>query len=163
MGSYRRAIGFCANSECKAYTKSLFLLNHGDVFTCGVCHKPGTLEREIARTTGQGEYKEVVIDYLYNPIEKKYRSTLILRIEAMEGIEGKIYTLSSPLIQTNKRANKVAETILANLLQTEGDVADGPPITSTETTLSFDDSREVFSKKLKRFSKSKLEVMRRRQ
>lgn len=144
----KRAVGYCKNTGCEDYAKGVFLLNHGDTFYCPRCRQQGEVESERGHYVGTSDiFKEVRVEYNYDPIEKRYREIAIVRDESLWG-RCNVYTLQSPLIKTEKRGLKVAESILANLNRYRGLLdGDGIPRT-TEVILSFDDDPEDFSRKL---------------
>ena len=151
----KRGVGYCMSNECEDYAKGVFLLNHGDVFFCPRCRKKGTVEKEQGFYTGTSDiFKEVHVEYCFDPIIKVYRETAILRDEALWG-RCNAYTLQSPLIKTQNRAFKVAEAILGNLNRYRGmlNLNDGDVPSTSEVILSFDDEFDEFSRKLHQFMK----------
>jgi len=131
----KRGVGYCENTDCEDYAKGVFLLNHGDTFYCPRCRQLGKVEKERGFYTGNSDiFKEVRVEYNFDPINGVYREIAIVRDESLWG-RNNVYTLQSPLIKTEKRALKVAEAIL------------------TEIILSFDDPFDEFSRKLKQLSK----------
>ncbi len=142
----KRAVGYCENNECEDFAKGVFLLNHGQIFYCPRCRGLGRIVCEDGSYEGTSNiFKEVRVEYNYSPIDDRFREMAIVRDESLWG-RNNVYTLRSPLIKTEKRALKVAEAILANLnrfgIREDGIVATG------ETILSFDDTREDFTRKL---------------
>jgi hypothetical protein len=155
--SMKRGVGYCTNvgssgrEGCEDYAKGSFLLNHGDTFYCPRCREAGEVvtERGVSQPRSGAPFKEVRVEFNYDPINSRYREIGIVRDEAIWGTGSK-YTLLSPLIKTEKRALKVAEAILANL-QRYSDLCDTDDIPrTTETIVSFDDDIDVFAAKLKR-------------
>lgn len=148
----KRAVGYCENTDCEDYAKGVFLLNHGNTFYCPRCRQLGCTEPERGFHAGTSEiFKEVRVEYNYDPINKTYREIAIVRDESLWG-RCNTYTLQSPLIKTERRALKVAESVLSNLNRYRGLLdGDGIPRT-TETLLSLDDSREDFSRKLQQLA-----------
>ncbi len=144
----KRAIGYCTKTNCEDYAKGVFLLNHGDTFYCPRCRQLGKVEKERGFYTGNSDiFKEVRVEYNFDPINSVYREIAIVRDESLWG-RNNVYTLQSPLIKTEKRALKVAEAILANLNRYRG-LTGGDEIPSTrEVLLSLDDSSEMFYQKL---------------
>jgi len=144
----KRGVGYCENTDCEDYAKGVFLLNHGDTFYCPRCRQLGFAEKERGFYTGTSDiFKEVRVEFNYDPINKVYREIGIVRDESLWG-RCNVYTLQSPLIKTEKRALKVSEAILANLNRYRG-LLNGDDIPrTTEVLLSFDDSNEDFSRKL---------------
>ena len=97
-------------------------------------------------------FKEVRVEYNFDPINGVYREIAIVRDESLWG-RNNVYTLQSPLIKTEKRALKVAEAILANLNRYRG-LLNGDDIPrTTEIILSFDDEFDEFSRKLQQLSR----------
>ncbi len=149
----KRGVGYCENTDCEDYAKGVFLLNHGDTFYCPRCRQLGKVEKERGFYTGNSDiFKEVRVEYNFDPINGIYREIAIVRDESLWG-RNNVYTLQSPLIKTEKRALKVAEAILANLNRYRG-LLNGDDIPrTTEIILSFDESFEEFQKKLHQLSK----------
>ena len=152
MASMKRGVGYCENTDCEDYAKGVFLLNHGDTFYCPRCRQLGKVEKERGFYTGNSDiFKEVRVEYNFDPINGVYREIAIVRDESLWG-RNNVYTLQSPLIKTEKRALKVAEAILANLNRYRG-LLNGDEIPrTTEIILSFDDPFEEFSRKLQQLS-----------
>ena len=100
-------------------------------------------------TSNHEVFREVRVEYDYDPIQKKYKCIAILADEGMD--EGDVYTLFSPLIKTDKRALKVAEGLLATLsysLPEEGAVP-----THTEQTLDLNSPLAEFVQQLGQHAK----------
>jgi hypothetical protein len=142
-----RAVGYCNNINCEDYVKGLFLLNHGSTFFCPRCRDEGFIEPERGFYEGNSDrWKEVRVEFNFNPLNHTYREIAIVRDESLQG-QCNVYTMQSPLIKTEKRALKVAESVLANLnvhnnILNSDDVPRG-----LETVLSLDVTREEFLKK----------------
>jgi hypothetical protein len=148
VSQMKRAVGYCENTDCEDYAKGVFLLNHGENFYCPRCRNRGTVEAERGFQVGTTDiFKEVRVEFNYDPINGKYREIGIVRDESLWG-RCNVYTLQSPLIKTEKRALKVAEAILANLNRYRGMLKEGEVPKTHEVLLSFDDSLEDFSRKL---------------
>ena len=144
----KRGVGFCMQTECDDYAKGVFLLNHGDTFYCPRCRVEGRVEQEKGFYTGNSDtFKEVRIEFNFDPINAQYREIGIVRDESLWGTCN-IYTMQSPLVKTEQRALKIAEAILANLNRYRGLLEDGEIPRTIEHMLSFDDSAEEFSRKL---------------
>jgi ribosomal protein S27AE len=153
MARMKRGVGYCQNTECEDYAKGVFLLNHGDTFYCPRCRQLGKVEKERGFYTGNSDiFKEVRVEYNYDPIHGIYREIAIVRDESLWG-RNNVYTLQSPLIKTEKRALKVAEAILANLNRYRGLLSGDDIPRTTEIILSFDESRDEFTRKLRQLSK----------
>lgn len=149
----KRGVGYCENTDCEDFSKGVFLLNHGNTFYCSRCRDHGFIEEERGSYTGSADYfKEVRVQFNYDPLNKRYRETAIVRDESLWG-RCNIYTLQSPLIKTERRGLKVAEAILANLNQYGGLPGSDEIPKIQEVLLSFDDDLDVFSSKLKRLAK----------
>lgn len=152
----KRGIGYCSHTECEDYAKGVFLLNHGPDFFCPRCSRKGWTESErMSYTQVSDIFKEVRLEYNFDPLTGKYRELAIVRDEALVGTHN-VYTLFSPLIKTEKRALKTAEAILANLSRVEGmeDLRLGRMPRTTEYLLQIDTSREDFDKQLHRLAKT---------
>jgi len=140
---------------CEDYAKGVFLLNHGDSFYCPRCRNLGMVVKEVgnAEVNGTAPFKEVRVEFNYDPCTRQFREIAIVRDEAIWGTGSK-YTLMSPLIKTEKRALKVAEAVLANL-QRYAELVGGDEIPrSTEVVLTFDDDLNVFAEKMKKLGDS---------
>ena len=157
MARMRRAVGYCTNiggaadknPGCEDYAKGVFLLNCGDEFYCPRCRQLGFIvhERGIVRDNNGDPFKEVKVEFNYDPVGTRFREIAVVRDEAIEG-RGSQYTLMSPLIKTEQRALKVAEAILANL-QRAGNLGDDIPST-TETIISFDVEVDEFARQMEK-------------
>jgi ribosomal protein S27AE len=153
MARMKRGVGYCENTECEDYAKGVFLLNHGDTFYCPRCRQLGKVEKERGFYTGNSDiFKEVRVEYNFDPIHGIYREIAIVRDESLWG-RNNVYTLQSPLIKTEKRALKVAEAILANLNRYRGLVSGDDIPRTTEIILSFDEPFDEFSRRLTQLSK----------
>lgn len=150
--SVKRAVGYCEKVDCEDYAKGVFLLNHGDTFYCPRCRDKGEVvpERGIHNAKDGVSFKEVRVEFNYDPINRCFKEIGIVRDESIWG-SGNTYTLFSPLIKTEKRALKVAEAILANLQRYADILDDGIPRTS-ETIISFDDDIDIFTDKMRRLA-----------
>jgi len=147
--TFSRAVGYCENVDCEDYAKGVFLLNHGNHFYCPRCRYRGKVvpEKGFADKFENAPFKEVRVEFNYDPVNRRFREIGIVKDEAIDGI-GSRYILLSPLIKTEKRALKVAESILANLQRIVNFFGDDIPKT-TEVVISFDDDFDVFVSKLK--------------
>ena len=150
----RRAVGYCEDPECEDHHKGVFLLNHGPVYHCARCQALGLIVPEKGSHTGDSDiFKEVRLEYNYDPSRNTYRDIAIIRDESLWG-RNNVYTLQSPLIKTEKRALKVAEAILANLNHHRGMLLDDAIPRTTEIILSFDESTEDFNRQLSSLAQS---------
>lgn len=154
----KRAVGYCMNrgtndtNGCEDYAKGVFLLNHGPQFYCPRCRDEGMVVKERGFADDiSGVFKEVRVEYNYDPLIGRYREIAIVRDDSIWG-ESSTYTLLSPLIKTEKRALKVAEAILANLQRYSGSFLQGEIPRTSEIIISFDDEKESFQKKLRALS-----------
>jgi hypothetical protein len=149
----KRAVGYCQSSDCEDFAKGVFLLNCGNSFTCPRCRNGGNVKPERGFYVGNGEqWKEVRVEFNYNPITDSFREIGVVRDESIQGVQT-VYTLESPLIKTETRALKVAEAILANLNRYHGMVNGDGMVETREKVLSWDDDLETFSKKLQGVAK----------
>ncbi len=159
----KRGVGYCMNiggheePGCEDYAKGVFLLNHGDKFYCPQCRHLGTVVKETGHVDrGEREdapFKEVRVEFNYDPTREKFLEIAIVRDEAIWGTGSK-YTLLSPLIKTEKRALKVAESVLANLQRYAELSGEDEIPRSTEAIISMDEDLSVFSRKMRALGKS---------
>jgi len=153
MAGMKRGVGYCKNTQCEDFAKGVFLLNHGDSFYCPRCRHQGEVEQERGFYTGDSDiFKEVRVEYNFDPSNAVYREIAIVRDESLWGRHNS-YTLQSPLIKTEKRALKVAEAILANLNRYRGLLNDDEIPRTTEIIISFDDPFDTFQEKLDQLGK----------
>lgn len=148
-----RAVGYCQYDQCEDFAKGVFLINYGDTFHCGRCKQRGRAQAEQGFYTGNSDvFKEVRVEFNYDPLRTAFREIAIVRDESLWG-RCNVYTLQSPLIKTEKRALKVAEAILSNLNRYRGTLRQDEIPRTHEVLLSFDDNREEFSRKLSLLAK----------
>lgn len=149
----RRAVGYCKNEECESFNKGSFLLSQPETFYCTRCRKAGLAEPEEGSYVGDSDtFKEVRVEYNFDPAANKYQGMAIVRDESLWG-RNNVYTLKSPLIQTDSRALKVAEAILANL-NLYGLSGGGFPHGTREIILHLDNPREDFQAQCARLSQT---------
>jgi hypothetical protein len=149
-GKLRKAVGYCTDTDCEDVFKGIFLLNHGDYYYCARCRKLGMMEEENSKVSGFGyKFTECRVEFSFDPLERCYRSVAIVKEEGKEAIQGRTYTLYSPLIKTEKRALKIAEGLLGRL-QERREVKDGDIITTTERILLWDEPMDVYKQKLEK-------------
>ncbi len=157
----KRGVGFCTHvgssesNGCEDYAKGVFLLNHGNIFYCPRCRNQGMLvsEHGHAEKNGDAPFKEVRVEFNYNPVAERFTEIAIVRDESVWGT-GSTYTLLSPLIKTEKRALKVAESLLANLQRYANLLFDDDDIPkTTELIVTFDDELPDFTRKMKLLGK----------
>ncbi len=154
MARIKRGVGYCESTECEDYAKGVFLLNHGTTFYCPRCRQLGKVEKERGFFTGDSDiFKEVRVEYNYDPVHGIYREIAIIRDDSLMGEGHNVYTLHSPLIKTERRALKVAESCLANLNRYRGLMSGDDIPRTTEYVLNIDESREDFSRHLAIFAK----------
>jgi hypothetical protein len=150
-------VGSSEEPGCEDYAKGVFLLNHGDKFYCPRCRHLGTVVKETGHVDrgdrDDAPFKEVRVEFNYDPTTKRFLEIAIVRDEAIWGTGSK-YTLLSPLIKTEKRALKVAESVLANLQRYAELSSEDEIPRSTEVIISLDDDAPVFSRKMKALGKS---------
>lgn len=148
----KRAVGFCKLTKCEEFARGVFLLNHGPDFFCPRCKQTGDVVPESWSSEGEGRgYKEVRVEYLYDPMIDKYREIAIVRDESIWE-PANTYTLRSPLIKTSKRALTVAEALLANL-QLVGKLKPGDSVGTRETIIDMSQDIEGFKEELDKLSK----------
>jgi ribosomal protein S27AE len=149
----RRGVGYCTNIKCDEHAKACFLLNHGDKYTCGVCNKVGLYIEEKGTFEGKSEHwKEVRVEFDYDPLQGIYRSVAIIIDNSLVGSHN-VYTLRSPLIRTDKRASKVAENLLATL-QAFKEIEEDCIPRAMPKDVHFDASLEEVKRELDIISKS---------
>ena len=141
ISKLRRAVGICRNLGCEDYNKDVFLVNHGDFFTCPKCNLEGRYKLEIGSTDNKTslDFYQVRVEFCYDPDLDGFRSVAIVTDETMTKEGGNVYTLKSPLIRTDKRALQVAEALLGNLMLATDEVFDGSGLgRAKEHLLCFD-------------------------
>lgn len=152
--SFNRAIGYCLNTECENYSKGVFLINPRYIFYCQYCTKQGKIVKEQGFTERVGDtlFKEVRVEFNFDPISHRFKDIAVVRDEAVYGTGSK-YTLLTPMIKTENRALRVAEALLSSL-QRKIKMVDGEIPRSSELILSFDEDFDIFSNKVKKLGKS---------
>jgi len=146
MSRSSRAVGYCESVECRDYLKGVFLLEHGDTFWCPQCRSVGFIERETTKVEGDSDvFGQVIVEFNYDPCQKRYCELAIVEDENMS-LESSTMRVKSPLVRTEKRALKIAESVLANLAM-GATVSEGLRI--KEIVLSFDDSLDKLKNDLK--------------
>lgn len=144
-----RGVGYCENSKgCEELGKGVFLLNHGTIFCCPRCRYYGKVVEEKGTADGEADqsFKEVQVKFNYDPINEVFRETAIVRDESIFG-SGRTYTFSTPLVRTERRALKVAETMLSNL-QMDLDWSEDVIPQATEMTLDMSSTLVEFQTQL---------------
>lgn len=141
----KRGVAWCANEDCAELYKLRFMLNIDEQIGCGVCFQSYRTVRETAEVCGLKPFREVRIEYNFDPSSELFRDVAILRNEDAPRGAG-YYTLRSPLLKTEKRAFMRAEAILSELQTRQPE--SGELVEGRELTLSFDDSLELLRAKL---------------
>jgi hypothetical protein len=93
-----------------------FLLVHvPDSFDCPTCLRPGRIERERSRRTGDADlYSEVRVEFDYDLEQRIYLQDARIEDERLLARHG-VYTLRSPLIRTRAQALRVGRAVLQKL------------------------------------------------
>jgi len=135
----KRAVGYCTNLNCLSRHRGTFLLGDVDRFNCASCRQWGKAVAEHGEITdGKGDtFKSVKVRFNYDSLNDLYREIAIVRDESLYGSHS-TYTFSSPLVKTERRALKIAESILANLTLHPGVAAEGEIPRTIETIIEFD-------------------------
>lgn len=144
-----RSIGICLNEKCEKYGRSVMLVNQ-PCYHCPHCAKRGKHVAEVGSYTGDPSiFQEVRVEFDYDVSLDSYRQTAIVRDDELRYLveDPGIYTFKSPLIRTDVRALKSAESLLS-ILNLGGGLEDGQIPTMRETILSFDEPREDFLDRL---------------
>lgn len=142
----KRGVGYCLNAMCDDYAKGVFLLNFDTVFCCPECRATGLIVCETGCTPNEIDgalYREVRVEYNYDCTRRIYRDVAIIQDTSIWE-EANVYQLQSPLVRTEKRALKIAESILSNL-QMVRTISAGEIPNSNEIVVSFDNSKEQFA------------------
>jgi len=148
----KRAVGFCVDTECEHYGNSMFLLNQQGPYICQ-CGKKGIIEEERSEVEQRSDHwKEVRVEWDYEFATRAYRGVAIVTDNALEG-EHSTYVLFSPLIKTERRALKVAESILATLQNGEKIEGDAIPRV-TEKIVHFDAPLDIVKKEIEEITRS---------
>lgn len=151
MGKFQRGIGVCRYRECEDFNKSLFLINHGNYFSCPRCHKVGIYRIEQGTTLNNTslDFYQVRVEFSYDPDRDRFRAVAVVTDESMDKSKGNVYTLKSPLISTEKRALEVATSLLGNLMHATEEIFDGSGVSRPkEHLLYLDKPRELFNVEL---------------
>jgi len=147
----KRGMGYCQNADC-GNPDGIFLANAREAFFCGHCGEHGKVETERGFHTGKaGIFKEVRVEYKFDPSKGRYREVAIVRDESLP-TSYDVYTLRSPLIKSKKRALRLAETLFLNLnhCRRQRDTIKMPR--AGEMILSFDDDLALFRQRLQQLS-----------
>ncbi|MBW2243319.1 MAG: hypothetical protein JRH01_15135 [Deltaproteobacteria bacterium] len=147
----KRGIGYCPNTDCEN-ADGVLLVSPGDTFFCRSCGRSGKVEKERGfRTRSTGIFREVRVEFNFEPIEARYREVAIVRDESLPARHD-TYTLQSPLLKSEKRALKLAETVLVNLTRAPALTARDEILRRAEVLLSFDDDLAVLQRRLRQVS-----------
>lgn len=137
----KRGVGYCTNLDCSEYVKGVFLINHGETFFCPACRQDGFVEPEKARSV-RGKwniYSQVQIRYNFDAMVRDYAEIAIVTDENLPpGCSTLV--INSPLVKTERRAMKLAESFLSNAAL-NGLGPDGMPA-STERVLDLSWSKD---------------------
>lgn len=147
----KRGVGICYEEECVQYKKHTFIYNPDKRYFCTVCNNEGYMIQERCETMGKGEnYTCVRIEFDFDPGKKKFRGLAIVKMENTLEI-GKTYILYSPLIRTENRALKCAESTLAKLRNCQ-EAPIGEVVRPTEETLNLSLTDKEYKEALERLA-----------
>ena len=141
-----RAVGYCENLDCENFARGHFLLVSESTgpYTCAHCHVCGRRVDEKGSYTGDpAVFHEVRVEFNYDPCSGEYLKIGIVRDDELQSLlkDSGIYTFQSPLIRTETRALRAAETILSQL-NLGGGIVNGEVPSTGETVISFDEPIE---------------------
>lgn len=152
---YPRAVAYCINRLCEEQFKGVFQLNSTKKYWCPHCRFIGRVEPEQASYTGTFEvFREVRVEYLYNPLQRCYKGLAVIRDESIPENQANVYLLQSPLVSNSKRALILAENILHNLNRCAGTLKPGMIPSTSEMIVSLDDPSKEFSRSLEHVSQA---------
>jgi hypothetical protein len=144
----RRGIGYCQNIDCEDYCKGFFMINNAGTFYCARCRERGLgVFDEWWKEGDQDVYKKCVVEFNYDPSERCYREMAI--VEDQEIDVGSTVKYQSALIRTERRALKVAESILCRLAIDP----DAPADDFKEVLLDYSLPMDLWKKKLAHLEK----------
>ena len=111
-----RGVGYCMNVECEGYLRLSLLMYKENIFFCSKCKEKGFSHLDYFETSNNLEvYREVRVNYTFDPIQNRYKTLAIVRDERLpEHLN--VFTLYTAQVSTEKRALKIAEQLLSNLL-----------------------------------------------
>jgi len=136
------------NEQCADYERGVYLVpveERHSTFYCPTCRFKGRRVNESGAFTRNHDcFREVRVEYLYDPNTDTYKGLAIIRDEELDN--GDVYTLRSPLIKGDKRALKVAEGLLSTLVYHEPE--EGTVPSSAETILSTSSPTKEFTQQL---------------
>lgn len=153
----RRGAGFCLNHYCESYLKMSFLYYYTTPFVCPKCQMVGESQAERGQLSGApgAVIGEVRVEYGFDPSFRSYRELAVVRNEAL-GPQAASYTAFCPLLTSEKRALRAAESLLVSLnegpLVLEGGSHELPQI--KERVLNLDGSPEEFREELRLLERS---------
>lgn len=140
----RHGAGYCLNQECEAYLKAAFI-NNVDKFWCAKCKEKGISKIDTFFVKNNCPvYKEARIEFNFDPTKNKFKSLAIVRDEDLPD-SANVFTMCSALYNTDKRALRIAEQLLGNLLLVE-DPADVKFM--YEDLLYMDEPMDVYKARL---------------
>jgi len=124
--------------ECPDYAKGVFLINASQ-FKCTKCNSQTHVVGEVAQILNDSKmFREVRVEFNYDPLALRYRDVALVRNEDEDlPKDANVLTVFSPLIKTDKRALRVAESYLAQMSLTPATKGDDVPHIR-ETLLNFD-------------------------
>ncbi len=140
-----RGVAWCDNVNCPELWRLRFALRVDEQNDCPGCMGPLQKQREQAEHKGGKPFREVRIEYNFDPDLCVYRDVAIIRNDAAP-YGGGWYILRSPLLKTEKRAFARGEAILSELQTRQPEP--GELVEGRELTLSFDDSLDLLRAKL---------------
>lgn len=115
MAFNQRGLGFCTSRSCSSHAVGFLLLHLPESFECPTCLRPGRIERERSRKSGEFDlYNEVRIEFDYDLETGAYLQRARVEDERLLGRHG-VYTLRSPLIRTRAQALRVGRLVLQKL------------------------------------------------
>ena len=113
--STRRGAGYCLQSGCSEYLRSVLLRGVPGRFECPTCLHVGELEVERGvRSRGARVYREVRVQFNFDPERRIYRDVARVVDRRVPGERG-AYTLLSPLVCSRAQAVRVGEAALRSL------------------------------------------------
>lgn len=113
MYKFKRSCGYCLNIDCRLRGKPIFLMGCTS-HTCEDCHHQCHVELERAKRLNEDlVYREVRLEFMFDPYEMRYRGLAIVRDEESTGTN--VLTMYAPRIIGSRRATTYAEKILACL------------------------------------------------
>lgn len=111
----QRGVGYCTTSNCSREYKANFLLGPTAAFRCLECRTDGLFVPETFDYKRGQPYRQVRVEYDYDPALCKYRGLAIVTDESIPEDRGGVHTFRSPLFKTSKRALDAAALRLSNL------------------------------------------------